>query len=75
MSVTVEVNEVTGQAIEIKRYSATATPVKFATFAQLQASIGQLEEGQIVYVQDDGGQPNWFGYDGTNLNWIISQQV
>lgn len=71
----VEVSEVVGQAIQIKKYSASSTPVKFATFAELQASVDQLEEGQIVYVQDDEGVPNWFGYDGTNINWIISQQV
>ena len=47
----------------------------YATFALLEADINNLQKGRIYFVEDDEGSPNWFGFDGTNLNWFVTQQV
>lgn len=76
MSATVVVNSVSGGTVVVSRFSSTPNPIAiYATFAALEADADNLVEGQIYFVQDDGGVPNWFGWDGTNINWIISQQV
>jgi hypothetical protein len=76
MSQTVVVNSVSGGTVVISRSSNTPNPIAvYSTFALLESNIANLVEGQVYYVQDDDGVPNWFGFDGTNIHWIVSQQV
>lgn len=52
--------------------------VSYATFALLEADIANLTTGKTYLVTTDetnGNTPTTYFFDGTNLNWIVSQQA
>lgn len=58
--------------------AASGAAPSYATFALLEADIPNLTTGKTYLVTVDetnGNTPTTYFFDGTNLNWIVSQQA